>query len=205
MRKLNTDYVDIYYAHTDDPTTPLEETMTAFDSLVKKGKVRVLGGSNYDVWRFSDANLIAKEKNITPFTVMQQRFSYLGVRSDMPSPYKFNEYVSRERLRYLADRKIPLVTYSCLAKGGYADQSRLPKDYVTGNRLDVLNKLANEKNVTATQLVIAWLLNLYRMPDYPTVIPLFASSKATRFIENMQGAEIQLTDEEMELLTYAKG
>lgn len=64
LKKLQTDYVDLYYAHTDDPTTPLDETMEAFHSLVKKGKVRVLGASNYDVWRFMDANAVAgKEKS----------------------------------------------------------------------------------------------------------------------------------------------
>ena len=66
LKKLQTDYVDLYYAHTDDPDTPLEETMSAFDTLVKKGKVRLLGGSNYDVWRFDDANYVAEKNGFTP-------------------------------------------------------------------------------------------------------------------------------------------
>ena len=69
LRKLGTDYIDLYYAHTDDYATPLEETMEAFDSLVKAGKVRVLGGSNYDTWRFADANHLAQERGFAPFSV----------------------------------------------------------------------------------------------------------------------------------------
>ena len=57
LRKLKTDYIDLYYAHTDDPNTPIEETMEAFDRLVKKGKVRALGNSNFDTWRVAEANI----------------------------------------------------------------------------------------------------------------------------------------------------
>lgn len=66
LRKLGTDYVDLYYAHTDDVDTPLEETMAAFDSLVRNGKVRVLGGSNYDTWRFMEANAVEARKRYVP-------------------------------------------------------------------------------------------------------------------------------------------
>lgn len=93
LRKLQTDYIDLYYAHTDDPTTPLEETMEAFHRLIEKGKVRHLGGSNYDTWRFAQANTLGK----TPYTVMQQWFTYLQARGDKAPQYIFNEYTSRER------------------------------------------------------------------------------------------------------------
>lgn len=203
LKKLQTDYVDLYYAHTDDPTTPLEETMTAFDSLVKKGKVRVLGASNYDVWRFMDANYVAENKNLTPFTVMQQRYTYLYERGDSAPKYKFNEAVSRERMRFLADRKIPLVAYSCLAKGGYSVPSRMPENMIAGNRLQVLSDMAAEKGVDMSALVVAWFVNLYRMPEYTRVIPLFSSSNAGHFVENLAGCEINLSDEEMNILTNA--
>lgn len=203
LRKLNTDYVDVYYAHTDDPTTPLEETMEAFDTLVKKGKVRVIAASNYDVWRFMDANLVAKERGFVSFQAMQQRFSYLQSSAACPPKYKYNEFTSRERLRFLCDRKLPLVAYSCLAGGGYADKSRFAPDYVLGSRYDTLTEMAADKGVSANALVVAWMVNLYRVKDYPTVIPLFASSNARHFTENLNGCEIELTDEEMETLTKA--
>ena len=203
LAKLQTDYVDIYYAHTDDPTTPLEETMETFDKLVKKGKVRVLGASNYDVWRFIDANAVAKEKNFTPFTVMQQRFSYLYERSDVAPKYKFNECVTRERMRFLSDRKLPLVAYSCLSKGGYSVPSRMPANMICGERLSCLQNMAREKGVDASALVIAWLVNLYRMPGYTRVIPLFSSSSVGHFLQNLDGCELTLSDEEMKILTNA--
>ncbi len=203
LKKLQTDYVDLYYAHTDDPTTPLDETMEAFDGLVKKGKVRTLGASNYDVWRFMDANSVAEKKNLTPFTVMQQRFTYLYERCDAAPKYKFNEATSRERMRFLADRKIPLVAYSCLAKGGYSSPERMPENMITGKRMETLSDMAHEKGVDPSALVVAWLINLYRMPDCPRVVPLFSSSRVGHFVENLSGCELNLTDEEMKILTNA--
>lgn len=203
LKKLGTDYIDLYYAHVDDPDTPLEETMDAFNELVKKGKVRALGGSNYDTWRFCEANSVARENKLTPYSVMQQRFTYLNVRGDVAPKYPFNEFTSRERLRYLAKYDIPLVAYSCLAKGGYEDIARMPAENITGERLETLKKMAAEKGASATALVVAWLTNLYRVDGFPTVIPLFASSKVSHFTENLDGAEISLTDEEMERLCKA--
>jgi aryl-alcohol dehydrogenase-like predicted oxidoreductase len=199
LRKLQTDYIDLYYAHTDDPTTPLEETMEAFHALVKKGKVRHLGGSNYDTWRFAEANSVAK----TPYTVMQQWFTYLQARGDRAPQYIFNEYTNRERLRYLEAKNIPLVAYSSLAKGGYANAQRLPAELVAGERLTTLQNLSKEKGVSPTALAVAWMVNLYRCDGFPQVIPLFGSSRTEHFVSNLQGAELILTDEEMEQLNKA--
>lgn len=203
LRKLGTDYVDLYYAHTDDADVPLEETMEAFDALVKKGKVRCLGGSNYDTWRFAEANAVAKEKALTPYTVMQQRFTYLYPRADMAPKYIFNEIVNRERLRYLENKNIPLVAYSCLAKGGYESEERIPADHIKGERLDCIRRMASEKGVNTSALVVAWMVNLHRYAGFPRVLPLFASSKAEHFLENLRGADMVLTDEEMNLLNRA--
>ena len=203
LRKLGTDYVDLYYAHTDDASTPIEETMETFDSLVKKGKVRVLGGSNYDTWRFSEANGYAAAKDLTPYTVMQQKFTYLHPRYEIAPKYIFNEAVTRERLRYLAQKDIPLVSYSCLAKGGYEVDERIPADYVVGERLQFIRNMAKEKGVNTSALVVAWMTNLYRCEGFPRVIPLFASSKVSHFLDNLRGADMVLTDEEMDLLNRA--
>jgi aryl-alcohol dehydrogenase-like predicted oxidoreductase len=196
LRKLRTDYIDLYYAHTDDPTTPLEETMEAFHRLIEKGKVRHLGGSNYDTWRFAEANGVAP----TPYTVMQQWFTYLQARGDIAPQYIFNEYTNRERLRYLEAKNIPLVAYSCPAKGGYADAERLPAELVSGTRLAVLQEIAKEKGVSASALAVAWMVNLYRCNGFPCVIPLFGSSRADHLVSNLTGADLPLTDQELEQL-----
>lgn len=200
LRKLRTDYVDLYYAHTDDVSTPLEETMAAFDTLVKKGKVRCLGGSNYDTWRYAEANTVAKTKGMTPYTVMQQKFTYLHPRAEIAPKYRFNETVNRERLRYLKEKDIPLVAYSCLIKGGYEKDERIPADCQTGERLALLRRMAAEKGVNASALAVAWMVNLHRLAEMPRVLPLFASSSAAHFTDNLRGVDLPLTDEEMNLL-----
>ncbi len=202
LRKLGTDYVDLYYAHCDDVSTPLEETMAAFDHLIKAGKVRLLGGSNYDTWRFAEANAAADRVGGTPYTVMQQRFSYLRTRGDCPPAYPYNEYCSRERLRYLKDKGIPLTSYSPLARGGYEDPARLPKDYIQGKRLEFIRHLAGDKNVSVSALVIAYLTNYDRLGG-PRVIPLIASSRVDHFLENLNGIYIHLSDEELNALENA--
>ena len=199
LRKLQTDYIDLYYAHTDDPTTPLEETMEAFHRLVEKGKVRHLGGSNYDTWRFAEANAVAQ----TPYTVMQQWFTYLQARGDKAPQYTFNEYANRERLRYLEAKNIPLVAYSCLAKGGYANMERLPAELVAGDRLRFLQNMAKDKGISASALAIAWMVNLHRCDGFPRVIPLFGSSRVGHFVSNLTGADLELTDSELQQLNNA--
>lgn len=203
LKKLGTDYVDLYYAHTDDYSTPLEETMETFDSLVKKGKVRVLGGSNYDTWRFADANAVAREHDFAPYEVMQQKFTYLKPNMTEAPKYVFNEHTCRERLRFLKDRNIPLVAYSCLAKGGYEKPEKLPADYETGDRLLTIQSMAKEKGVCTSAMVVAWLINLWRVEGMPRVIPLFSSSSTEHFLDNLKGATLTLSDEELNLLTHA--
>ena len=203
LRKLRTDYVDLYYAHTDDMSTPIEETAEAFDRLVEKGKVRLLGGSNYDTWRYSEFNSVANHKGYTPYSVMQQNFSYLYPRADVRPGYIFSEPVTRERLRYLENKNIPLVAYSCLLKGGYEKPERMPEDYIAGERLDFIREMARQKGVSTSALVVAWMTNLSRISGFPKVIPLFSSSSAEHFINNCKGLEIALTDEEMDALNKA--
>ena len=199
LHKLKTDYIDLYYAHTDDPTTPLEETMDAFHRLIEKGKVRHLGGSNYDTWRFAEANAVAQ----TPYTVMQQWFTYLHPRADIAPQYTFNEATNRERLRYLTSKNIPLVAYSCLAKGGYEDPARLPDELISGERLAFLKTMAKVKGVSASALAVAWMVNLHRCEGFPRVIPLFGSSKVEHFATNFLGAELPLSNDELDQLNNA--
>ncbi|MBE6537374.1 MAG: aldo/keto reductase [Ruminococcaceae bacterium] len=199
LRKLKTDYIDLYYAHTDDPNTPIEETMEAFDTLVKKGKVRTLGSSNFDTWRLAEANMIAEKNGWTPYTAMQQRLTYLNPRFGAAPKYAFNEVVNRERLRYLYAKNMPLISYSCLCKGAYENDDRLPPDYEGTQRLAFIRNMAKEKGVNPSALVIAWLTNLHRCEGYPRVIPLF-SATYEHLIDNLRGLDIELTDEELKLM-----
>ena len=134
---------------------------------------------------------------------MQQWFAYLQARGNIAPQYIFNEYTTRERLRYLEAKNIPLVAYSCLAKGGYENPERLPAELVTGNRLEVLKNMAKEKGVSASALAVAWMVNLHRCEGFPRVIPLFGSGNVEHFVSNLKGAELPLTDEELSILNNA--
>ena len=200
LRKLGVDSIDLYYAHTDDPNTPMEETMEAFDRLYRQGKVRALGASNFDTWRLAEANMLAKEKGFLPYTVMQQRLSYLNPRSGEAPKYVYNEITNRERLRFLCDKNMPLVSYSCLCKGAYENPQRLTSEYESGERLSFLRDMAKDKGVSPSALVVAWLTNLHRLAGYPRVIPLF-SATAEHLKENLRGLELSLSDEELKRMS----
>lgn len=202
LKKLGTDYVDLYYAHTDDFDTPMEETLEAFDRLVQKGKVRALGASNFDTWRLAEANMLASRHGLTPYTAMQQRLTYLYSKASAAPKYRFNESVTRERLRFLYEKNMPLISYSCLCKGGYEDASRIPAEYETGERLAFLKEMAADKGVSTSALVVAWLTNLHRAEGYPRVIPLFSATSA-HLVENLRGLDVTLTVEELDALNKA--
>ena len=201
LRKLNTDYIDLYYAHTDDPNTPIEETMETFHSLVKKGKVRALGASNFDTWRMAEANMLAESKALTPYTAMQQRLSYLNPKFGAAPKYTFNEVANRERLRFLCEKNMPLISYACLCKGAYENPELLPEEYEGGKRLEFIRSMAAEKGVNPSALVIAYLTNLHRCEGYPTVIPLFSASHE-QLLQNARGLELTLTDEELNVMNH---
>lgn len=203
LRKLGTDHIDLYYAHTDDASTPIEETMEAFHRLVEKGKVLALGASNFDTWRMAEANMIAELKGLTPYSAMQQRLSYLNPKFGEAPKYIFNEVANRERLRFLCDKNMPLISYACLCKGAYEIPERLGGEYEAGERLDFIRNMAAEKGVNPSALVIAWLRNVHRCDGYPEVIPLFSASPE-QLAENLRGLDVKLTDEELTLMNGKK-
>lgn len=203
LRKLGTDYIDLYYAHVDDWNTPQEETMEAFDRLVKAGKVRAIGASNFYTWRLSQAEQICKDKGLTPFTVNQPCFTYLHAREGWGNPYPLNVNAGEERLAYLHQKDIPLVAYSCLAGGGYDDDARLPEKYIRGGRLVLLRQTAEELGLTPTELVLAWLVNLHRVEGMPRVIPLFSSGRTERLDKSLRMGDYVLEEDLLRKLTDA--
>src|SRR3712207_5750463 len=77
LRRLRTDHIDLYQLHTPDPATPVEETLAALDDLVRAGKVRYLGNSNFAGWQIADAAWTARTRHLTPFVSAQNRYSLL--------------------------------------------------------------------------------------------------------------------------------
>src|SRR5580693_6798802 len=80
LRRLQTDRIDLYYAHRDDPETPLDETMEAFHRLIAAGKVRAIGASNLSVWRIAETNMLAELRGWSQYCAIEQRFTYLRPR-----------------------------------------------------------------------------------------------------------------------------
>ncbi len=203
LRKLGTDYIDLYYAHTDDMNTPMEETMEAFDRLVKKGKVRAIGASNYYTWRLCDAKHLTKEKGLTDFTVNQSCYTYLYTKNGHKLKYTYNLNMSDDDLCYLAANNTPLVPYSCLASGGYDSPERFPDKYIKDERLNVLNECAKELGLTPSELVLAWFIASDRLPNRPTIVPLFSSSNIEHLKSNLLMSDYVLDEEILKKLTYA--
>ena len=200
LRRLRIETLDLYYAHVDDRTVSLGETMGAFHRLVRAGKVRHLGASNYRTWRLEHARTMAQERGWTPYVCMQQRYTYAR-----PKPsYSFFPHVAADRqmLDYAKAADLTLLAYSPLQSGAYTRQDReLPEPYRwpdTELRVKVLHEVARELDATANQVVLAWMLQ-----SDPPVIPIIAASSRSQMDENLGALELTLGDEVMERLNNA--
>jgi len=195
LRKLGTDYIDLYYAHVDDFSTPLEETMDTMNDLIKKGKVRAIGCSNYYTWRMEKANTYCKQNGLVPFQVIQAKYTYLFTENGCEKELPLNEAAAPEKTAYLGYEGIPLVAYSCMLGGGYDDNSKLPSQYVKGERLAVLNEVSEELGVKPSAVALAYMQNAHRIKGMPRIIPLFSTSKPQHLEANLAACDIRLTDE----------
>ncbi len=162
LKRLNVDYVDIFYSHRFDPETPLEETMMALDHAVRSGKALYAGISNYPPDKTREAESILRELG-TPCLIHQARYSM------------FQRWVEDELLDVLEKRGVGLIAFSPLAQGlltnkyinGVPDGSRmtrnhfLKEEHLTPHKLDAikqLNQLAMDRGQSLAQMAIAWLL-----------------------------------------------
>lgn len=160
LRRLQTDRIDLYFAHVDDEDTPQAETLAAFDALVRAGKVREIGASNFSPARLRSAAAIAAAEGLTPFTVAQDEWSL--VERD----------VERKLVPALEELGVAEVPYSSLASGfltgkyrpGVEVGSPRAEDaaaYLEDPRnlalLDVLDEIAVEQEAPVTAVSLAWL------------------------------------------------
>lgn len=204
LRRLGVDTIDLYYAHVDDRSTPLRDTMEAFNRLVEAGKVRYLGASNYLAYRLERAHTLSKAQDWASFCCVQQRYTYLQPRYMMRvTPPQ--EYVTEELLDYVRARQaeFTLLAYSVMLSGSYTRQDRpLHTAYDTADnqaRLIVLRAVAAETGTTPNQVVLAWM----RQSD-PPVLPLVAASTSQQLAENIDALDLTLTDQQMKRLNMAR-
>jgi aryl-alcohol dehydrogenase-like predicted oxidoreductase len=200
LKRLGIDHLDIYYAHRDDLATPQEETMAAFNRLVKAGKVRVLGASNLSVWRIAEANAIARANGFATYQLIQQRYTYLRPRHG--ADFGPQIFLSEDIKAFAQQHGITLFAYSALLQGAYTRADRpLPAQFAgadSDERIATLKSVAKELGVSPNQVIIAWMRQ-----SKPSVTPLIAGSKTEQLRENIDALNVVLSDDQMDRLNTA--
>ena len=191
LKRLNTDWIDLYQAHKPDPNTPIEETMRALDDLVKQGKVRAIGCSNYPAWRVVDAQWTAKHLGLTPLAACQDEYSAIVRR------------LERDMLPAMQKHGIALLPYFPLAAGlltgkykrdvPMSDDMRLKHNKrwsakflndANFDQLEALEKFCAARGITLLQLAFAWLI---AKPYVASVIA--GASRAEQVTANVAAAQ----------------
>lgn len=206
LRRLKTDYIDLYYVHIDDRQTPQEETLAVLNDLVRQGKVRYIACSNWRTWRLERARNLSAAQGWPAYVGIQQQYSYLRPKAGADFGIGFN--VDDELLDYLcANPAVTLMAYSPLLKGIYDDpQKRATVSYIWNPfdnddaraRLEVLGRMAREMNISNSQLVMAWLLH-----HQPRVIPIVGARTLEQYEIAMSALDIDLSSEQMAALNAA--
>src|SRR5579862_1704596 len=203
LKRLGTDYVDLYQIHRWDPHTPVEETMEALHDVVKAGKVRYLGASSMWAWQFAKAQQVARENGWTPFASMQNHYN-LAYREE-----------EREMLPLCRDQGIAVIPWSPLARGFLAG-NRTPGDIAAGSRPaarsraetdDIAQKyyyrdsdfatvqrlaaMASAKGVSNATLAYAWLLHK------GVTAPIVGASKLPQLDQAAAAVDLALTADEI--------
>lgn len=196
LARLNTDHLDLYWAHAEDRDVPLEETVAAFGELVQEGTVGRLGASNHALWRVERARQIAAAQKTTGYSALQLRHSYLQPRPGAPLPQPGHRLVTEDVLDYVrTEPDLDLWVYTPLIEGAYTRPDRpLPEAYDhpgTTRRLATLTEVADELGVSRNQVVLAWL----RGGDCP-VSPIVGVSRLEQLDEALGSDGLALTKEQ---------
>ncbi len=197
LRRLRTDYIDLYQIHRWDFTTPIEETLEALDHLVRCGKVRYLGASSMAAWQFSKALYTARESGWHRFVSMQNHYNLV---------YREEE---REMIPLCVDQGVGVIPWSPLARGfltgnrsreGKALTTRASSDpfakpYYTEDGfavVDAVAKVAAARGVSPGEVALAWIL---QAPG--VTAPIIGTTKLKHLDEAIKGLDLELTAEEV--------
>jgi 1-deoxyxylulose-5-phosphate synthase len=193
LRRLGTDYVDLYQIHRWDRTTPIAETLEALHDVVKEGKARYIGASSMYAWQFAKAQHLAERHGWTPFVTMQNHYNLL---------YREEE---REMLPLCADLGVGVIPWSPLARGRLtrewdATTARTETDefgrslYQPDDRVivDAVAGIADRRGVSRAQVALAWLLR------QPTVVaPIVGVTRVEHLDDALASLSLELTDDEV--------
>ncbi|MBI5088794.1 MAG: aldo/keto reductase [Actinobacteria bacterium] len=196
LRRLGTDFVDLYQIHRWDDRTPIEETMEALHDVVKAGKARYIGASSMWAWQFAKAQHVAERNGWTRFVTMQNHYNLL---------YREEE---REMLPLCLDQGVGAIPWSPLARGkltrdrdSQTDRSETDEFGKTlyhganGEIIDAVARIADERNVPRARIALAWV------SKHPAVsAPIVGATKPHHLDDAAASVDIQLTADEIRAL-----
>jgi aryl-alcohol dehydrogenase-like predicted oxidoreductase len=200
LKRLQTDYIDLYQIHAADSVTPLEETLRALDTLVSQGKVRYIGCSNWYAWQLMKALGISEAKNLAKMDTLQAYYSIAG------------RDLEREIVPLLKDQGTGLLVWSPLAggllSGKFSRENQKPEDSRrssfdfplvdkerTWRILDVLRPIAQAHNTGVATIALAWVL---AKPFVTSVI--IGAKRIDQLDQNLAAVDVPLTPEEIKQL-----
>jgi len=191
LRRMGTDYIDLFVIHAFDPDTPLEETMEALHDIVKSGKVRYLGASTMFAWQFAQMNHAARKNGWTPFVNMQCQYNLL---------YREEE---REMIPYCRDQGIAVTAFSPLARGWLSGskkvRSQTDASFIAfhGDALDLeiisrVEGIAEEHDTTMAEVALAWVYSREAI-----CCPIIGASSVNQLENNVKALDLQLSPDEI--------
>ena len=202
LRRLQTDYIDLYQTHWFDPDTPQEETLRALDRLVKAGKVRAIGTSNHSADQVASALAISAREGLAAYATIQPHYN-LYSRDTFEGP-----------LQNLAiDQGLGVITYSSLESGFLTGKYKTASQIAGTKRegmlkdkfdergvriLAVLDAVAQKNEATSAQVALAWLL---AQPG--VTAPIVSATSTEQLADTLKAATLTLSDEDVAELTEA--
>lgn len=199
LRRLQTDYIDLYQAHRDDQNTPLEETLGAFDKLVKAGKVRFIGASNYSGSRLAEALEVSRKNNLASYVSLQPHYNLM----------ERSEYET-ELLSAVEKYGLGVIPYFSLAAGFLTGKYRRGADVSNAARgkmvekylndhgfgvVDTLEEVANAHRSTPARVALAWLI------AQPGITAPIASATSDKHLDDLVAAtELKLSPTDLQKL-----
>ena len=201
LRRLQTDHIDVYFAHRWDDTTPIEETLRALDDLIRMGKVCYIGASGYASWQLAHANVLAELKGWTPFVAIQSEYNLL------------RRNVEREVLPYCRAHGVGFVPYFPLAGGfltGKYERGKPPPPGSRGEDAKYVRNLMTDVNYAKVEKLSAWCREhgrgmnelaqawLSAEPQVSSVIT--GAKKLDHLLSNLKAADWRLTGQELQEL-----
>jgi aryl-alcohol dehydrogenase-like predicted oxidoreductase len=199
LRRLRTDYIDIYHIHGPDPRTSPEETLRALDDLIRSGKVRYIGVSNFAAWQLMKSLSVSDRRTLNRFVVYQGYYN-IGARE-----------LEREIVPLCVDQKVGITVWSPLGGGFLTGKYKRGEPLPEGSRLsqrtpaesaplthpephdivDELGKIAADRGATVAQVALNWVL---RKPGISSLV--IGATKPHQLQDNLQAVEWELTEEE---------